>query len=179
VGPLAVAVAVFLAWVALYPLLRRRESGALPTPAPPELPAVRYRRIGVAVEFTPADEAVLAQAAALARLHQAPLVLIHVVEGFGAAYHGPETDDQESRADRASLAALVGHLRRAGLSAEGLLGYGRPPEELVRLAGEQHVDLLVLGTHGHRFLADLALGETVSPVLHRMRIPVLVVPSGR
>jgi manganese transport protein len=179
VGPLAVAVAVFLAWVALYPLLRRREPGALPTRALPELPAVRYRRIGVAVEFTPADEAVLAQAAALARLHQAPLVLIHVVEGFGAAYHGPETDDQESRADRASLAALVGHLRRAGLSAEGLLGYGRPPEELVRLAGEQHVDLLVLGTHGHRFLADLALGETVSPVLHRMRIPVLVVPSGR
>ena len=32
-------------------------------------------------------------------------------------------------------------------------------------------------THGHRFLADLALGQTVTPVLHRLNIPVLVVPN--
>jgi len=74
---------------------------------------------------------------------------------------------------------LVGHLRAAGLSAEGVLGYGSPPEELVRLASDQRLDLLVLGTHGHRFLADLALGQTVAPVLHRLPIPVLVVPPGQ
>jgi manganese transport protein len=72
----------------------------------------------------------------------------------------------------------VEHLRKTGLHAEGVLGYGDPPEELVRLAIEQGLDLLVLGTHGHRFFADLALGTTVAPVLHRLPIPVLVVPGG-
>src|SRR5437764_1512888 len=76
------------------------------------------------------------------------------------------------------MAALAQHLREEGLEVHGLLGYGNPAEELVRLAGQERLDLLVLGTHGHRFLADLALGSTVAPVLHRLTIPVLVVPSG-
>jgi manganese transport protein len=175
VGPAAAGVAVFLAWVTVYPLRVRREEAARPE-ALPALPAVAYRRIGVAVEFSPGDEPVLAQAAALAHGYRAALVAVHVVEGTGAAFHGPESDDQESRQDRARMAQLVDHLRRDGLRAEGVLGYGSPPQELVRLSRERQLDLLVVGAHGHRFLADLALGETVSPVLHRLNIPVLVVP---
>ncbi len=176
-GPASLVLAAFLAWVGLYPLLavRRRPAAAgLPAPA---LPAIRFRHVGVAVELTGADDAVLAQAAALARAHEASLLLVHVVEGPGAAFYGEATDDQESRKDRAVLAELVRHLRDADLKAEGVLGYGDPPGELVRIARERGLDLLVVGTHGHRFLADLALGQTVAPVLHRLAIPVLVVPS--
>jgi manganese transport protein len=182
-GPTALALAGFLAWVGLYPSRMRRArpaegpGGLAPLPPAPTLPAVRYRRIGVAVELEGGDEGVLAQAAALARLHGAPLVLIHVVEGPAAAVHGPAADDRESRSDRAGIAELVAHLRGAGLDADGVLGYGDPPPELVRIARERDLDLLVLGTHGHRFLADLALGQTVAPVLHRLAIPILVVPT--
>jgi len=176
VGTVALGLAAFLVWVTLYPHYRRREA-ALPPLIVPELPAVRYQRIGVAVEFTAADSAVLAQAASVARVHQAPLLLIHVVEGPGADFYGPATDDQESRADRLRMGELVNHLLMEGLQADGVLGYGDPPGELVRLARERQLDLLVLGTHGHRFFADLALGQTVAPVLHRLQIPILVVPS--
>jgi manganese transport protein len=75
------------------------------------------------------------------------------------------------------MAELVKYLQAEGLRAEGLLGYGEPAAELVRLAQEHKLDFLVLGTHGHRFFADLALGQTVSPVLHRLQIPILVVPT--
>jgi manganese transport protein len=178
VGPIAVALAGFLVWVTLYPRYRPREI-SLPALVAPELAVVRYRHIGVAVEFAGADNAVLAQAAAVARVHQAPLLLIHVVEGPVAAYYGPATDDQESRADRQRMGELVKHLQREGLRAEGVLGYGDPPGELVRIARERQLDFLVLGTHGHRFFADLALGQTVSPVLHRLQIPILVVPNAQ
>jgi manganese transport protein len=176
VGPAAVLLLGFLGWITLYPLrVRREELAALPSV--PELPGVHYHRIGVAVEFEGGDTAVLVQAAALARSHAAELVVVHVVEGLGAAYYGAGTDDRESRADRTRMEELVDHLRHQGLKASGVLGYGQPPEELVRIAQEQQLDLLVLGTHGHRFFADLALGQTVSPVLHRLSIPVLVVPT--
>lgn len=179
VGPLAALIGVFLGWVTAYPYLVRRQPSPAPTPAPmPDLEDVHYRRIGIAIEFTAADEPVLAHATDLARRHQAPVVLLHVVEGPGAALFGPDTADRESQQDRLDMDRLVRHLRASGLDAQGVLGFGSPPTELVRLAGEQALDLLVLGTHGHRFLADLALGETVAPVLHRLPIPVLVVPSG-
>jgi manganese transport protein len=176
VGPAAVALALLLGWVTVYPWWVHREEVSRPV-HPPPLPIVHYGRIGVAIELEGSDDAVLIQAVALARAHGARLVVMHVVEGLGAAYYGPETDNQESRSDRARLPDLVDQLRRDGLHAEGVLGYGRPAEELVRLALEQKLDLLVLGTHGHRFFADLALGQTVAPVLHRLRIPVLVVPN--
>jgi manganese transport protein len=188
VGPAAIVLAGFLGWLTLYPLrvrrLRRDEGQGMRDEAThpssliphPSLSGVRYGRIGVAVELEGGDDIVLTQAAALARTHAAELVIVHVVEGPGAAYHGAGTDDRESRADRTRMEQLVEHLQAEGLQANGVLGYGRPPEELVRIAHEEHLDLLVLGAHGHRFLADLALGQTVSPVLHRLRIPVLVVP---
>ncbi|HLJ96854.1 MAG TPA: Nramp family divalent metal transporter [Gemmataceae bacterium] len=176
VGSTAALLAGFLGWLTLYPVWARREEAA-PLPAAPELPGVRYHRIGVAVEFAGGDDAVLVQAAALARSHAADMVVVHVVEGLGAAYYGASSDDHESRADRKRMEQLVEHLKSEGLTAEGVLGYGHPAEELVRIAQEEQVDLLVLGTHGHRFLADLALGQTVSPVLHRLSIPVLVVPT--
>lgn len=37
------------------------------------------------------------------------------------------------------------------------------------------IDLLVMGAHGHTFMGDVLFGSTVTPVRHRVRIPVLVV----
>jgi manganese transport protein len=174
-GPLAVALAGFLGWLTLH--TRRGRLEAQPSVPPPALPAVRYHNIGVAVEFVANDEAVLTQAAALARSHGAEVLLLHVVEGTAADYFGPVADDQESRSDRTRMAELVAHLCRDGLTARGELGYGEPAKELLRLARENQLDLLVLGSHGHRLLGDLALGQTVSPLLHRSPIPILVVPT--
>jgi manganese transport protein len=175
-GSVALTLVLFLGWLTLYPLWSHREESR-PAPVSLVLAGVRYQRIGVAVEFEGGDAAVLAQAVNLARGHGAEIVTVHVVEGPAAALLGAAADDQESRNDRSRMADLVHHLRRHGVEARGVLGYGIPPDELVRIAQEQRLDLLVLGTHGHRFLADLTLGQTVSPVLHKLSIPILVVPT--
>src|SRR5262245_15352623 len=107
VGPLALLILAFLGWVTAYPWLRRGPLAVrAAAPGLAELAAVADGRIGVAVEVTPADAAVLTQAATLARAHAAPLVLIHVVEGLGASYYGAETADRESRQDRAAIGDL-------------------------------------------------------------------------
>jgi manganese transport protein len=174
---LSLALMGFLAWVTIYPFWSPREEKFERPASVPELPAIAYQRIGVAVELEGTDDAVLVQAAALARAHHADLVVIHVVEGAPAAVLGADAADQEARDDRRLMTELTEHLRADGLNALGVLGFGDPAEELVRIVKEQRLDLLVVGSHGHRFLADLALGRTVSPVLHRLTIPVLVVPN--
>jgi manganese transport protein len=176
IGPIAVGLCGFLVWLTFYTSGERADAERLTVPAP-TLPAVRYRHIGVAVEFVPGDGPVLTQAAALARANDADVVLLHVVEGTAADVHGPGADDAESRRDRARMTELVAHLCSSGLTARGELGYGEPAKELLRLAMKQNLDVLVVGTHGHRLLSDLALGQTVSPLLHRIPIPILVVPT--
>jgi manganese transport protein len=178
VGPIALALGGFLAWITVYPWVARPEQMPSRREGAPPLPAVGYRRIGVAVELEGADGPVLAQAATLARAHGADLLAIHVVEGLGAIMHRAEADDQESRSDRRRIAELIAHLRSDGLHARGVLGYGRPADELIRIVRQEGVELLVVGSHGHRFIADMALGRTVSPILHGLRIPVFVVPIG-
>jgi manganese transport protein len=178
IGSVAALLALFLGWLMVLPLWKRRP--VIPAPLPePVLQAIHYQRIGVAVEFAGTDDHVLQQATALAQAHRAELIIIHVVDGAGASLLGSEADDQESRHDRQYMVRLVEFLGGKGLTAQGVLGYGVPAEELIRIAEQKKLDLLVLGSHGHRFLADMALGSTVDPVLHRLTIPVLVVPGGR
>ncbi len=52
---------------------------------------------------------------------------------------------------------------------------GLPVEEILALADEQQVDMIVLGTHGYGMLQDTLMGGTVRRVLRRSRQPVLVV----
>lgn len=52
------------------------------------------------------------------------------------------------------------------------------PAGIIKACGEGDFDLLVMGAHGHRGMADLVHGETVSTVRHAVDIPVLVVRTG-
>jgi nucleotide-binding universal stress UspA family protein len=55
-----------------------------------------------------------------------------------------------------------------------MLARGDPATELIRATEEQHVDLIAMSTHGHRFLADLIHGTTADRVRHLVKIPVLL-----
>ena len=52
---------------------------------------------------------------------------------------------------------------------------GNPVEQILRQAEEKNCDLIVMGTHGQRTLADAMIGSTARRVLRRSRKPVLVV----
>ena len=117
---------------------------------------------------------------ALARLHEAELVLMHVVDGVGGQCYGEQTGDEESREDETYLQSLAERLR-SDLQGQGvpavdaILGYGDPSREIVKLAREQGIDFVVMGGHGHRGLLDWLYGQTITGVRHGLTIPVLTV----
>ncbi len=135
-----------------------------------------YRRILVAVENSAADRTILSHVTELARLTRAELLLVHVADGW-AARHYDELQLRESEeitSDRAYLDRLRGELVAQGIPVQTLLAMGDPATELVKAADEQHVDLIAMSTHGHRFLADLMHGTTADRVRHLVKVPVLL-----
>jgi manganese transport protein len=195
--PVLVAVGALLAYVVGAPLLARAWPALMPTGVPTApatagsraprrgraapaavAPVTAYRRIAVALELGSADAAVLEYLRHASFAPGAELVLVHVTESAASRYLGPETSDVESRADEAALAAIAGEFRARGLDVSVHLGHGDAAKEIVRLAVELEPDLLVTGGHGHGALADLFFGSTVAAVRHRVRCPVLSVPSG-
>ncbi|HEY3294071.1 MAG TPA: Nramp family divalent metal transporter [bacterium] len=176
--PVAVALSALLLYLMFGPALRglyRRPEAGAPLFTAADLIAPSFARIGVALEATERDRAILAQAVPLAREHEAELVLIHVAEGMGPRFWSHESADEEVRSDRAYLERLQKELTEMGLRVEIHLGFGEPAKEVVRLAEEGHLNLMVLGTHGHRFPQDILFGATATRVRHRLKIPVFMV----
>ena len=135
-----------------------------------------YQHILVAVEHSKADEAILAHIMSLARLMKARLLLVHVADGF-AARHFEDLELRESeeiRDDRAYLQRRTDEFRAAGIETDSRLAMGDPATEIIKIADQEHVDLIAMSTHGHRFLSDLVHGTTVDKVRHTVRVPVLL-----
>ncbi len=64
---------------------------------------------------------------------------------------------------------------RQGLKATFVSRVGSPAEVIADAATKGHFDLLVLGSHGHGALANLALGSVATRVLALCSTPVLLV----
>ena len=106
----------------------------------------------------------------------AKLLLVHVADGF-AARHFEDLqlrESEEIRDDRAYLQRRADELRNAGLQVDCRLAMGDPATEIIKIAEKEHVDLIAMSTHGHRFLSDLIHGTTVDKVRHTVRVPVLL-----
>jgi nucleotide-binding universal stress UspA family protein len=140
-----------------------------------------YRRILVAVENSAADRTILEHVGALARLTGASLLLVHVADGWAARnyQHLKLRESEEMREDRAYLDALQTELTGAGLDVDTRLAAGDPASELIRVAADEHADLIAMSTHGHRFLADLLHGTTADRVRHLVKVPVLLLRADK
>ena len=136
-----------------------------------------YRRILVALENSRADETLLPHVAALAGLAKSKLLLVHVADGFAAQHFNnlKLAESEEMKDDREYLEATAANLRAKGLDVATHLAPGHPPAEILSVAEREGCDLIAMASHGHRGLADLIFGSTITHVRHASRIPLLVV----
>ena len=170
---------LLLVYSVLYPIFRKNNNiGAIHlhpelTEIPPiELPV--FKRIAVALDFSENDNKLLGAAIGQGG-QQKEFILIHIVESASAIIHGAQTDDYETKKDKAQLEFLVEQLKSHGLIAKGVLGFKDSAREIVRIVEEESADLLVIGAHGHSGLKDFFYGTTINTVRHELKIPVFIV----
>ena len=143
-----------------------------------------FTRILVPTDFSPAADLALAHAKALAQAFGASLHLLHVFDDpYTAAAYAPEvfaTLPPEYR--EAAFADAVRQLnQRIGAQEIREFGgttdvvVGSPAREIVRVAAERGVDLIVMGTHGRSGLAHLVLGSVAERVVRTAPCAVLTV----
>ncbi|MBT3812855.1 MAG: universal stress protein [Gammaproteobacteria bacterium] len=139
-----------------------------------------YQHILLAVDFSEHGDYIAQKARYLAGKYQAKLSIIHIIDNLpitDAAY-GPvipfDMDLNEELMDAAKkrLAELGKQLSIP--EDRQFLEMGSTKLEIVATAEEQHVDLIVLGSHGRHGLA-LLLGSTANGVLHHAKCDVLAV----
>jgi len=177
--PIFVAVGFLLLYVLAEPVLFAGRRKRLPHDVHrPEVesvePARPFRKIAAALDFGEADAEVLSRAAGLAEANRCPLLLVHCVESAGAAALGGEITDTESRKDLDRLHRYTIVLGMHDIQAEAELGFGDPVRALPEIVRRHGVELLVVGAHGHKGIADWLYGSTIDELRHRLNISVLV-----
>jgi len=138
-----------------------------------------YKKILIPLENSPTDQKILDHIQPLARMTGAKLVLLHVADGWVARNFEQLklAESEEMREDRAYLQMRREQLEAAGFVCDTVLAMGEPSAEIIRLTGELGIDLIAMSTHGHLFIADLLLGETVNKVRHTVNVPVLLLKA--
>jgi len=138
-----------------------------------------YKHILLAVDFYEHCEAIANRAKDLANRYQANLSIIHVVDlpiteaGYGADI--PFNMDLTTELMAGAKKRLTKLAEKLGVTDDRLwLEMGSPKTEIIRVAEENNVDLIVVGSHGRHGLA-LLLGSTANGVLHHATCDVLAV----
>jgi nucleotide-binding universal stress UspA family protein len=144
----------------------------------------RLRKILLPTDFSGCANYALPYAAAIARATGARVVCLHVVEpvvpaiGYtGLADPMPVADISEQLEDSAEreLPRLTDCEELNGLEVEEAIVHGDAAAEIVRVAGERDVDLIVISSHGRTGLGRMIFGSTAEAVVRHAGCPVLVV----
>ncbi len=139
-----------------------------------------YQHILLAVDFSDQCHAAAERARLLAQQNQARLSLIHVVDYMpisGAEFGemvpmGFDMTEELLKSSRKRLMVLGDEMGVP--EAQQYLEVGGVKSAVVRVAVDQGVDLIVVGSHGWSGI-ELLLGSTADGILHRASCDVVVV----
>jgi universal stress protein A len=139
-----------------------------------------YQHILISADFSEYNNVVMLRAKELAERNQAKLSICHIIEDFPIADFAYESmigidmdrRDALQKGGKQQLSALA---KTQNIPDDNQwLELGSPGYGIVRLANENKVDLIIVGSHGRHGI-KLLLGSTANTVLHHAKCDVLAV----
>ncbi len=171
-------------------VLRKAPCPVLTVPPPLEGAAasapVLFQRILCPVDFSEASMMALNYALTLAEESDTELILLHVLDWLAEG-------EPLARAESFDMPALRRHLEedarerlrraipeeaRAWCRPHEVVRAGKPWRQILCLAGEHDVHLIVMGVHGRNALDRALFGSTTHHVIREARCPVLTIRTG-
>ena len=145
---------------------------------------MEVRSILLPTDFSECGNFALSYATSMARKFGASIIFLHVIEPIvpSVGYSGMTeplpiadiSDQLEDSAER-ELPKFADCEDCAGLEVEEMIVHGEAASEIVRVAKDREVDLIVVSSHGRTGLGRILFGSTAEAVVRHASCPVLVV----
>ena len=140
-------------------------------------------------DFSPLAEVALDYVKKLKEAGEKEVIVVHVVDDLsielpeGADLLNekelykilPEVDQEYVTSLVERLEAVKKILEGEGLSVKLYLKYGNIPKQIVEVAKQEKVKLIVMGAHGKGLLTEILLGSVSTDVIRNAECPVLIV----
>jgi len=144
-----------------------------------EVARISLKRILFPTDFSPASNAALPFALALARIYSSTLLVTHIIPPGPRLEvrfdRLPVQDDRVWGDARHKLDEWTRHSSIRDTPCTQLLERGDLATVIPEMIGEHTVDLVVLGTHGRRGVSKLVLGSDAEKIYRSASCPVLTV----
>jgi nucleotide-binding universal stress UspA family protein len=141
---------------------------------------INLKKILVPTDFSDSARHALSYGISFAREYDAELTLLHVVETVAVGYASDlfpvpmaEVFQEISGYARTELTKLADEARGRGARVKELVTQGKPAADILRVAREDAIDMIVLGTHGKGVLDHALFGSTTERVVRKAPCPVL------
>jgi len=142
------------------------------------------KKILIPVDFSQPSKKALAWAFEYAQKVPVQLHVLHVVEkhlqfsDLSAGMDALKAELEEIRTEaEAQLAQLAGAQRDSVGQVRQHVATGKPADEIVRVADELDVDMIVMGTHGLTGVERVIIGSVAEKVVRRAHCTVVTVKS--
>lgn len=143
---------------------------------------INMEKILCPLDFSKCSDHALTYAIAMAQTFEAQLILLHVVMPPMSSLPGdpllPEISRNAEEIEDACgkrLEEAEGPIRDLGIDVQTTVVNGTPFAEIVRVAREEEVSFIVMGTHGRSGWQHLLIGSVAERVVRKAACPVLTV----
>ena len=152
----------------------------------------KVKKVLIALDYDPTAQKVAEVGHLLAKSMGAEIVLLHVISdpvyyatteyspimGFTGMEMGPLVLNSVEELKKGTQQFLNKSKHHLGdESIQTVVKEGDFAETILKTASELHVDIIVLGTHGRKWLEKIVMGSVAEKVLNQTSIPLFIVPT--
>ncbi|NOS54926.1 MAG: universal stress protein [Cyclobacteriaceae bacterium] len=122
-----------------------------------------FKKIGLAIGFSPTSKALLKEASRLANLLNAQLVLVHV------GVHGSQ--------EELKMSELIQSVPMCGLTPLVLWREGDPVKEILKICNTESIDLLIAGALKQENLLQNYIGTVARKIMRKANCSILMIQN--
>jgi nucleotide-binding universal stress UspA family protein len=141
---------------------------------------ISLKNILVPVDFSEPSRKAVTYGLTLAGQFNATLVLAHIVPESTALMYAfptrlPEIENEQYVRARREIDNLLPAEHSANLNLRTIVKIGNIEKDLLGIVKDEDIDLVVMGTHGRRYLGRWFIGSVTEHMLRNVPVPVLTV----
>ena len=153
----------------------------------------KMKKVLITLDYDPTAQKVAEAGFSMAKAMNAEVILLHVMvepEYYSTPEFSPLIQFSGLIDMKKKLSVGLEELKKAAQdfldkskkhlgdkTIQTLVEEGDCAESILKAAKHLHVDVIVMGSHSHRWLENILMGSVTEKVLHRTSIPLFIVPT--